>query len=234
MKLQNFVKNESPSILLGLGIGGFIGAVLYTAKVAPKAKEKAADLPPEASKMAYIRAVAPIYIPVAGLVLASTGAILASNRIMKNRYAALLVLYSFSEKVAEKWKDAAKEELSTKSFKNIKDKVVGAEEDIPAEVISEAENSGATMLYDSYSGRWMTTESVETVRKAINDINEQMYREDFAPLNDFYFALKMDPIEYGSEVGWHIDDGSVAIELTPIIRNDKPYIAISFNLKPRK
>lgn len=234
MNIKNALQSNAPSILLGLGIGGFIGAVFYTAKVAPEASKISSELPPEASKTARIRAIVPTYAPVAGLVLASTGAILASNRIMKNRYAALLVLYSFSEQVAERWQKAAKEELSNKSFKSIKDKVVGADEDIPEHILKEAEETGGHVLWDHFSGRWMTTGSVETVRSVINDLNEAMYSSDFVCLNDFYYELGMPPIGHGDNIGWHIEDGAIKIELTPIIRNEKPYISVSFNLEPRK
>lgn len=231
MKLQNTLKQNAPSILLALGLGGFVGAVVYTARVAPKANDILSDLPPETSKLDQAKAVAATYAPVAGMVLASTGAILASNRIMRNRYAALLVLYSFTEQVVERWKSSALEEVGSKKFKNIKDRVVGSDDPIPDDILNQ---EGATMLYDTYSGRWFTTDSVESVRRVINDVNEDMFRENFASLNDFYYGLKMDKIEYGDDVGWHIDDGAVNIELTPIIRDERPYISISFSVKPRK
>jgi hypothetical protein len=231
MKLQNTLKENSPTILLVLGLGGFFGAMFYTAKVAPKAHNILSELPPEASKLDQGRAIASIYAPVAGLMLASTGAILASNRIMKNRYAALLVLYSFTDQMVERWKASALEEVGAKKFKNIKDRVAASDEPIPQDILDE---QAATILYDRYSGRWFTTNSVEVVRKAINDVNDTMYQENFAPLNDFYYALKMDSVEYGNEVGWHIDDGPNSISLIPIKEKDEAYLSIEFNVKPRK
>lgn len=230
MNVQNTLKQNSPSILLALGLGGFVGAVVYTAKVTPKANDILSELPPDASKLDQVRAVASTYAPVAGLLLASTGAILAGNQIMRNRYAALLVLYSFTEQVVERWKSSALEEVGSKKFKDIKDRVVSSDDPIPDDIL---EQEGSTTLYDAYSGRWFNTDSVETVRRVINDINETMFREDYAPLNDFYYGLGMDKIEYGDEVGWHIDNGAAKIELTPIIRDEKAYISISFSIKPK-
>lgn len=233
MDIKNVIERNAPSILLGLGIAGFFGAIFYTARISPKAKEKLEELPPEASKKEKALAIAPMYAPVVGLTLASTGAILASNRIMKNRYAALLVLYSFTEQLAEKWKKATGEEVSAKGFKAIKDKVVGSEEDIPDNIIAEAESTNSTIIYDLFSGRWVNSKSVEEVRKVINNLNATMYRDGFVELNDFYYGLGMTPTGYGSQVGWKIDDGPIDIDLTPIIRNDRPYISITFNIEPK-
>ena len=230
MNVQNTLKQNTPAILLAFGIGGFVGAVVYTAKVTPKANDILSGLPPDASKLDQARSIASTYAPVAGLVLASTGAILASNRIMRNRYAALLVLYSFTDQLVERWKASAQKEVNAKGFQKIKERVVGTDEDIPDHVTAD---DTKTIFYDNYSGRWFNTDSVETVRKVMNDINDTMYREDFVPVNDFYYGLQMDPVEYGNHVGWHIMDGSTTIELTPIIRDDHAYISISFNLKPR-
>jgi len=230
MKVQNFAKENAPSILLALGIGGFIGAVFYTAKVATKANDILTNLPPEASKLDQVRSVAPTYAPVLGLMLASTGAILSSNRIMRNRYAALLVLYSFTDQMVERWKSSAEKEMSAKAFQKVKENVVGADDPIPNEIV---EDKNSTIFYDRYSGRWFSTDSVEQVRKVINDVNQTVFEDDYAPLNDFYYGLGMDNVEYGDHVGWHISSGAVNIELTPIIRDDRAYIAISFNVKPR-
>lgn len=231
MKLKNTVQQNSPSILLALGLGGFVGSVILAAKAAPIARDILEEKFEDDSESTLIdkgRAVAPVYAPVVGLMLASAGAILASNRIMRQRYAALLVLYSFTEQVAERWKESAQKEVSAKSFQKIKERVSGSDEPIPDEI-----DTTRTVFYDKYSDRWFPTDSVETVRKVMNDINEQMYREDFVPINDFYHGLGLGSIEYGENVGWHIEDGSVNIELVPIIEEDKAYISIVFSLRPR-
>jgi hypothetical protein len=233
MNIQNTLKDNAPSILLALGLGGFFSAVFYTAHVAPKARDILSDLPAETSKLDQARSIIPTYAPVAGLLIASTGAVLASNRIMRNRYAALMVLYSFTDQMANRWKDAAQEEVSKKSFQKIKERVVGSDKPMPEEV----RNSGAsTILFDKYSDRWFTANSVESVRQAMNDVNATIFREDFAPLNDFYFAIGLNSIDYGNEVGWHVDDSPIEIQLIPIIEHEPepvPYIAISFSVKPR-
>lgn len=234
MSIKNALHKNSPSILLAFGIGGFIGAVAYTARIAPKAEHILDDLPPEASKIDKIKAIGPTYAPILGLVLASTGAILASNRMMRDRYAALLVLYSFTDQVAQRWKSSAEEELTNKAFHRVKEKVVGADEPIPKEL---ADKEDTNIFFDAYSKRWFTAGSIEYVRKAINDINQSVYSDDYAPLNDFYYAVGLEDIEYGEHVGWHVSSGAVDIDLTPIIRDDwgeeRAYISVSFSIKPR-
>jgi hypothetical protein len=89
------------------------------------------------------------------------------------------------------------------------------------------------LFFDVYSGRYFQTDSVETVRKVVNDLNDRLFAEDFVPLNDFYFGVGLPNVEFGDEVGWHVIDGSVQVKYDSFLKNDRPGVTVSFELKPR-
>jgi len=230
MNIKTQLNRHSPSILLGLGITGFVAAVILAAKSAPEAKEKLAELPPDASKMAQVKSVAPTYAPIAALVLASSGAILASNNIMRNRYAALFALYSFTDQMGTRWKEEALKQVGDKAFKQMEKNVLTPEEDIPEEVLLA---DGPTILFDNFSGRWFNAYTVEHVRKAINECNQIMFDEGWCYLNEFYDLVGLPRTGPGHYLGWRQEDGTIDIVLTAFERAEEPRLAISYNIEPR-
>lgn len=229
MDVKGLLRQNSPSILLALGVGGFISAIVYTANVSPKAQDILEEMPPEASKIDRVKSVAPMYAPVAGLVFASTGALLMSNKIMRNRYAALFMLYSFTDQMLDRWKTASQENMTAKAYQKVKESIAKSDTSVPEEM-----KDGEGMIYlDRLNGKWFRARDVESVRKIINDLNAVAYREDFVPVNHFYHALGIEGTEDGDNIGWFAEDGPIDIDWVPIIRDDVAYMSLIFNVKPR-
>ena len=121
MNLKSQLHNNSPTILAGLGVLGFLGAIVMTAKAAPKAERKLKHLPQNATLKDKVKVVTPVYAPVAGMALISTACIVGSNRIHNYRYGALLALYSIGQQSLERWQDSALEVVGQKKFEKIVD-----------------------------------------------------------------------------------------------------------------
>lgn len=244
MNWKNELLKRSPNILLGSGILGFIAAVVMSAKATPKAMRILSEqsygiemnsrsedyLKPYPSKMDKIRAIAPIYIPTAGMVLLSTGMLMASDRIVRNRYASLLTLYSITERAMREWESSTSENVTKKKLESIKGGVMAPTEDPPSE---EDFVDGNRLFWDPYSGRFFYAASVDTVRRIFGDINLRMVNDEFVPLNDFYYALNLDPVGYGNDNGWNLEDGKVSPAFDSFMRNDRAYIRVEYPIKPR-
>lgn len=240
MNFKNEVIKQSPGILSGLGVIGFISSVVMVAKVAPKAEkiiEEASYTPTphfcidnQLGFLDKVKLVAPIYAPTAGMILISTACIIASNHTYRHRYASLLALYSISEVAVGKWQAAALEEVGPRKFDKVKERVLGSEEDPPEILLVDEKKS---LFYDGYLGRWFTTDSVETVRRIVNDLNEQLLKDDFVPLNDLYYALGCDHVPFGDDVGWNLSIAKVEVQFNSFIRKDRPYISIMYSVEPR-
>lgn len=231
MKVKQTIHNNSPTILAGLGVAGFISAIIMTAKAAPKAEKALKRMPEGAPVKEKIKIIAPIYAPIAGMALMSTACIVGSNRIHRYRYGALLALYSIGQQSLEHWQDAVLEEVGKKRFQKVEERIKEPKGDLPASIVVDDER---VLFYDIFSGRYFRGDSIESVRKVVNDLNDQMFSEDFASVNDFYYGVGLDRMEYGSEWGWNIGDGPIGVEFDAFIRNERPVVSVSFATRPKE
>jgi len=213
MNWKNELVKRSPSILFGSGIFGFVAAVVMSAKATPKAMRILDEqshgvemnsrhedyLKPYPSKLDKIRAIAPVYIPTAGVVLLSTGMLLASDRMIRNRYASLLAIYSITERAMREWESATTDNVTKKKLQTIKSEVMAPDSEIPLE---EDFVDGNRLFWDAFSGRFFYAQSVDTVRRIFSDINLEMVHANFVPLNSFYEDLNLDPVGFGYDNGW--------------------------------
>ncbi len=230
MSLKEELRHHSPTILAGLGIGGFITAIIMTAKAAPEAERVLNKLPKDAPLKEKIKAVALLYAPTAGMAILSTGCIVGSNRIHRYRYASVLALYAIGERSLDRWQQATLDTIGEKKYETIQEKAGEPEKNPPSSMFMDDER---TMFYDVFSGRYFRADSIETIRQVINQLNEEMYEADFAAINDFYYHVGLPPMEFGEEWGWNIAYGSVYADFVPFLRNNRPVIRVEFKVKPR-
>lgn len=236
MDINRELRRHGPSILAGLGVAGFIGAVVMAAKAAPKANDILEEMPKDSSLMDKARAVAPNYIPTVGMMLISTSCIMMSTRMLRHRYAALLALYSVGERAMEKWQDATLKEVGPKKMDKIKDRVIDPNEDprpIPAPILIE---EGGAIFKDSWSGRYFPLDSINTVRTVVNDLNEKILRGEWVSLNDFYYELGLEAVQEGDDVGWVSYRSLIDISFGSFIHEkyDRAVVTITFVDLPRR
>lgn len=230
MKVKQTLTNNSPTILAALGVTGFLGAILMTAKAAPKAV-KVLEKHNDSTTIEKVKAVAPIYAPTAGMILVSTACIVGSNRIHGYRYASLLALYSIGQQTLDRWQDAVLDEVGKKKYEKVRERVVEPEGEPPISIMVDEER---VLFYDVFTGRYFRGDSIEIVRKVANDMTDRMFGEDYVSLNDYYYGVGLDRVEFGDDWGWNIADGAMTVEFDAFIRNERPVVSVTFNLQPKK
>ena len=226
------ITDHYPNILSALGVTGFITSVIMAAKAAPQAKGILEEADEETPLIEKIKAVAPLYAPTAGMILISTACIVASNRAHRHRYASLLALYSIGEKTLQKWQDSVLEEVGPKKAEKVRERVVSPNEDpVPTAILLDQDR---VLFFDTFTGRYFRTNSVETVRRKINDLNEQLLTGDWISLNEFYYELGLERVDFGDECGWSSYQGNIQVEFDSFIKDDGPVVSISFMVKPKE
>lgn len=231
MRLKEEVRKHSPFIFATLGVAGFITATVMSARATPKAVKILEDYPDDAPKIEKARALAPVYAPTAGMILLSTACIVFSNRIHTYRYASLLALYSVGERTLQRWQDAVVEEVGKGKFEKVRQRTTEPRDDIPGSMVVE---EGEVVLYDNYTGRFFKADSVETIRRKANDLTDRMFSGDWISLNDWYYEIGLPNTEFGDEIGWDAAGGPINMTFDAFLKNDRPVISVSFNVKPRK
>ena len=229
---MNILKEQYPNILSALGVTGFITSVVMAAKAAPMAKDILDEADEETTLLEKAKAVAPVYAPTAGMILISTACIVASNRAHRHRYASLLALYSIGEKSLQKWQSSVLEEVGPKKYEKVRERVVSPDENpVPTAVLLDEDR---VLFFDTFTGRYFRLNSVETVRRIVNNLNDQLLSGDWISLNEFYYELGLERVDFGDDVGWAAYQGTIQVDFDSFIKDDRPCISLSFVVKPNK
>lgn len=191
------LSRHAPSILTGVGIGGFITATVMAAKATPKyISERDLKTHPENE---YDEEKLPLkeeallvgkhYWPTAVVVGTSAACIIFANHMNLQRQAALAAACSVSETMLKNYKAKAIEVLGPKEEKKqISDAIdqdyVVAHKD---EILSDRDLFPIDMqiILDKYSGTKFYM-SIETVRQIVTDFNTQLIAEDCLLYSDLW------------------------------------------------
>lgn len=243
---------RSPEILLGIGIASGITTTVLAVKATPKALELLSekryekygdtlkeddsyDDMPELKPVEVVKATWRCYIPAAISGAASIACLLGSHSVNAKRNAALATAYKLSETALNEYREKVVEEIGEEKEKVIRDKV--SQKHLDEKPVSKNEvtitGTGKQLCYDGISGRYFESD-IQTIRAAVNKINETMVYEMYAALNDFYNEIGLSNTDMGDELGWNIDDGLLEISYGAMVANDgRPCITLEYHVAPR-
>lgn len=259
------VKN-SPAIFTGLGIVGFGTTVIMTAKAAPKAKkihdaavwdrkaitddisyagdDQDAIVPlKDEMKQSYIQEakdLAPVYLPVGLVGVASVGCILMANKIHADRQAAVMAAYSISTETLARYQDKVVAKLGEEVHKDILNETTKemardhTPEDLNPDTIVNPE--GTVRCYDTVTGRYFFS-SKERILAAESEVNKRLINEIRVPLQEFYYELGLEEkFSLAENAGWDISNpyynaGNMDIYFTPMLDDDRnPCLALNYHI----
>lgn len=244
---------RSPEILLGIGIASGITATVLAVKATPKAMELLAEAEKEninrqikegvpgpevkngLPSAQVVKTVWKCYIPAAISGAASIACLLGSHSVNAKRNAALATAYKLSETALNEYREKVVEEIGEDKEKVIRDKV--SQKHLDEKPVSKNEviitGTGKQLCYDGISGRYFESD-IQTIRAAVNKINETMVYEMYAALNDFYNEIGLSNTDMGDELGWNLDDGLLEISYGAMVADDgRPCITLDYHIAPR-
>ena len=242
-RLEKLTIDNSPAILTAIGVTG----TLTTAFLTGKASFKAADiLREEEYKVAhgYIKdcqlqtkekfiVVWKLYIPAIGTGVLTVTCIIFANRIGTRRAAGLAAAYTISEKAFVEYREKVIEKFGENKERAVRDEV--AQDRINRSLVSDREvviiGDGEVLCFDAFSGRYFNS-TMETLKKAQNDINYTILSDSYASLGDFYGRVGLSTTPYSEEVGW-TTDLQCELKFSTILSDDqRPCISIDFRKAP--
>jgi len=214
---KQWAKKNSPDILTAIGVVSLVGSIVESAKVTVKSVKMIEDAKnSKGSKLTtpeVIKTVGVNYIPVALSAGVGIGCIVGARKIDHKRQAALMAAYALSENNFKEYKQKVTEILGDKSEEKVKD-AIAKDQVANHPVVSENDifNTGAgdTIFYDPYSSRYFKS-SIETVRRALNNLNYRLMNEMWVSVNDLYDEINLAPTKMGDQLGWNINDGLIYV-----------------------
>lgn len=219
---KSFLSRNASTILTIVGGVGVVGTAVLAATATPKAialiedakEEKGEDL----TKWETVKAAGPVYIPTVAIGVSTLVCIFGANILNKRSQAAFASAYALIDNAYKEYKGKLKELYGEEAHNKIIDAIaVEKAEDVTVsnynltsycDLSVQDGTSEPRLFYDEYSNRFFET-TVEQVMNAEYHLNRNFVLRGYAYLNEFYEFLGLEPTDYGSKVGWSIDDDCI-------------------------
>lgn len=216
---QLFIKHHGSTVLTCIGGVGVIATAISAVKATPKAlqiiedaeKQKGGEL----TKIEKIKMAGPKYVPAILLGVGTITCIFGANILNKRHQASLVSAYTLIDSSYEEYKQKLKELYGEEAHERIVDAIAieeAREVSINADCLmansclTDDEACGDPVLfYDEFGGRYFES-TIEQVITAEYHLNRNFVLRGYTVLNEFYDFLGLDPTDYGSEVGWTVED----------------------------
>lgn len=200
---KKFVSDNAPTILAAVGAVGVVGTAYLTGKATFKAAQILAEESPHLTTQEKVKLCWKHYMPAAGVGALTIAAIVGSNKIGSNRAAGVAAAYSLSTKAFREYKEHVKEKFGENKEREVRDELAQKKvnENPPSQAFMMMGTPGKVPCLDAWTKRYFWT-SMETVKKAQNDIDYKALHEGYPSLTDFYHAIGLEPTAASDTVGW--------------------------------
>lgn len=239
-----------PTILTVFGTAGVVGGVVLTALKTPAAKEELDEVKAEWDavedkekrvKADYIfkrvRVGAKHYWIVALVIGGSIVCFWVANHVSLKRLTSALTAAGISAKAKEELEQKIKQLDGEKHLNKIRDEIDGdrIRENPPVDEEDIFKTGfGDHLCYEPITGRYFYS-NIEKVKRAVIACRDQLQKDGYLPLNDWFSALGLDTTELqlcwtAGNIGEVNDfDISTSSQLTP---GDVPVLVIRYDVNP--
>lgn len=247
-----FVDHNSASILTGISVIGVVTTAVFAVRATPEAlrlikEEDWARETEEVSgngtpalpltKFEVVKVAWKPYIPAALMGTATIAAIIGSRTIDSKRNAALAAAYSLTDRAYHEYREKTTETLGAKKEEEMRG-ALNAERSDRAKDEAKGNSeviivgNGDVLVFDTLSGRHFMSD-VESIRKAVNDINQMINNDMYASLTDFYLKIGVGKTSMSDELGWN-NDAHLEVGFSGFLTADnKPAIALDYMVQPK-
>ena len=236
-----YLTDNSPAVLTGVGVAGTVATAVLTGRATIHATrmidddidKNGLDSKYEYTVQRAVKLVWPLYIPPVVVGTITVTSIVAANRVGTRRAAALAAAYTISERSFQEYREKVVERLGETKEQKVRDEI--AQDQVDRNPVGNREiiisNNGDQLFFESYTGRYFQS-TMEDVKKAMNDTNYQMFRDQYASLGDFQRRVGLPLTDISEEVGWTVDK-PLDIAFHGVISDDqRPCIAIQYRVEP--
>lgn len=244
--VKTVLSNHSPEILTGLGIAGMITTTVLAVSATPKALDLIAEAEDEKAanehndhltKVEVVKAAWKPYIPAVITGVTSIACLIGASSVHSKRNAALATAYNLSATALAEYKQKVIETVGEKKEQTIREKV--AKERIEKEPVNPStiivSGNGKTRCFDTITKRRFVSD-IEAIKRTVNELNRRMvHGEDYISLNEFYYALDLDGVSIGDDLGWNVARGLIELDFSAQLDTDGvPCIVIDYAVAPKR
>lgn len=236
-KLLQTLNRNTPTILTAAGVTGTITTAYLAAKAGYKTAKRLEGEPPGWQDKELVKKklliVAPLYVPPTASAILTVSAIVFSGREHAKRVAAAVSAYTITERAFSEYKEHVIDEIGKHKEQTLRDDIVAKTiEANPHENKIIHIGEGKVLCCELYTKRYFMSD-METLRRAQNDVNEQIINDIYVSLDAFYDTIGLPHTSTSSEIGWD-SNRLMELEFSTVLSEDgRPCLAFSYSyIKP--
>lgn len=235
-------ENSSTLLTIGAGIG-----VLSTAYLTAKAASKAARMIDHAESIhgtnedpkerfkERTQLVWKEYIPPAIAATTTIVCLVGSNRVSASKTVAAQTALAVTQSAYSDYRERAIQEFNgtdkTGNKGRRKDESIRGE--IAQDRVNANQNSvvvvgdGRQLCEEAYTGRFFECD-IDTLKRAMNEINAKLNKHDYATFDDFYYLVGLPQTQVSGHTGW---ESAKLLELYfhPTMKDGKTALSFEYN-----
>jgi hypothetical protein len=218
---------ENSSVILSVAAGiGTISTAYLAAVAGYRTAQRLEGESPYDDFGTRARLVWRLYIPAGTSAIFTIGCIASVNRVDARKTLAAQTALAVAQRTYSEYRDQVIEELGEKRDQKIVAKVAeNRANKNPASTI--VLGSGDVLCCEMFTGRYFMSD-MQSLHKAVNDLNARLLKHDYATLDDFYYLIGLEPTMSSGHAGWK-SDKLLELEFSSIIHNEKPCLAFDYN-----
>lgn len=219
-----YLSKHSPKILTGLSVVGVVTTTVMAVKATPDVIDTLRAEASERERDLTAREIVALswksYIPAASMGAATIACVLGANAVNTKRNAVIASAYSLTQNAFQEYKHQVIETFGESEARKVNENLAQKriEENPPTNETIIVAGKGNSLFRDSLSDRYFETD-IESVRKAVNDINFIINADGYASLNDFYGKIGLPPTGLGEDLGWRSDQ-MLEVDFYPVMSSD--------------
>ena len=247
---KGFIVENSPEILVGMGLVAVGSAIYMVAKVTPKALQRIEDeireredLTPDVGvSVEELPSMLPLrdkfkltwklYLPAAITFATGTTCIVGASAVNAKRNAALATACTVAESALIDYAAKVKELVGEEKDAEIQQAIMDERLHKARVEVEPTDGDEPVRCYDVWAGReFYATEN--QIKAGVNELNSKINTYMSASMNELYYAWGTTSTDGGEALGWNINTGLVRVSLLPVFNAmGKPCMGIKLNPPP--
>ena len=239
-----WVHKNSPALLMGVGICGFVFSIIHSIKATVKATKRVEQYKIETNKAVVTKKEVfslcwKYYVPSALSASISIPAIIFSNHVHNKRAAALATAYTMAETTLEEYRNKTKEIVGQKKEEEIhqeviKDKIENSPKPNTIAILS-GDNS---LWFEPLTGRYFYS-NWNTIQRKANELNADCLNgmTGYITLSEWFEAIGLEPTTASDLLGWTIESGTgYLIDINPgstVTKDNQPCGIVNYRYDPK-
>lgn len=230
--LQRFVKKNSSNILTVATAAGMITTTILAVKATPKALElikaeedtrkitktttlyannqpyttEVVEEAPKLTPLETVKVAWKPYVPAIAMGTLTLTCLFGMNYLNRKTQASLISAYAVLEKSYRQYREKCIEMYNTDTDIDIKQKIA------KSNFYKNIEVEDGKELFFDYTSMQYFESTMDEVKEALDTINETLSDSGFVYLNDFYELLGIPLVDYGYNLGWFSDIGTLKLD----------------------